>query len=1189
MDKNAIKKFAVWARTELIARVSLKGVEYGITEDNIVDAAADSVGGKVLTAAEKKQRMACISEINDKGYKQVMEEVAYTWFNRFSALRFMEVNGYLPSHVRVFTDEENNFKPQIITEAIHLDLDGLDMEKVYELKEAEKTEELYKYLLIVQCNALNKILPGMFQKISDYTELLLPDNLLRDGSVIQQMIELIPEDDWKDAVQIIGWLYQYYNSEKKDDVFDALKKNVKITKENIPAATQMFTPDWIVRYMVENSLGRLWLEGHPDAKNQLLPTEEEKSAYVAGKRDPEDTKWHYYLEEAEQEPEVQVQLAEIRKEYAALTPDQLKVIDPCSGSGHILAYMFDVLMKIYESYGYTTREAVASIVENNIYGLDIDDRAAQLAYFAVMIKARQYDRRFFSRGIQPHVYAIVESNHLDKFAVDYFCNGDAKLTEAIDTIISELHDAKEYGSILTVTPQDWSALYDRFAEIVEDINMFRETALRELLPLVQVAEALAQKYDVTTTNPPYMSVSNGGAKLIKYVQKNYEEGKADFFAVFIQRCLRMTKTKGYAALITQHAWMFLGSFEKLRTYLSAYNITSMAHLGARAFEEISGEVVQTTSFVINNSYLSDFKGVYVRLVSGISQTEKEEIFLSGKERYSAKEENYEKIPGKTIAYWTSKEMLAAFDNKILYDVARPRQGMATTNNDLFLRFWHEIPFGKMGIGCTSQENALETHKKWFPVTKGGSFRRWYGNFDYVVNYENSGKTICDYIDNTPGVRVKSNGRIINRDLYFHEGMTWSTIASGPFGMRYVPSGFIFETKGSMCFTSKELLPYLLGLYNTPVIQCFLQMVSPTLDYHEGPLGKTPVIIKTNEEIEQLVERNIGLSRNDWDSFETSWDFQHHPLLREVPTISRAFDQWQAECDDRFNQLKANEEELNRIFIDIYGLQDELTPEVEDKDVTVRKADLGRDIRSFISYAVGCMFGRYSLDVDGLAYAGGKWDKVNSSEGGREGTLGCASKYASFPADKDNIIPICDDEYFEDDIVGLFVEFVKTVYGAETLDENLKFIADALGGKGQPKDVIRNYFLNDFYADHCKIYQKRPIYWLFDSGKKNGFKALIYMHRYQPDTIARIRTDYVHEQQARYRTAIADLEQRIANASTGERVKLNKKLTALQAQDTEIRTYEEKIHHLADQMISIDLDDGVKKNYAIFQDILAKIK
>ena len=611
MDKNAIKKFAVWARTELIARVSLKGVEYGITEGNIEDANVDSVGGKVLTVNEKKQRKALIAEINDKGYKQVMEEVAYTWFNRFSALRFMEVNGYLPSHVRVFTDEENNFKPQIITEAIHLDLDGLDMEKVYGLKDAEKTEELYKYLLIVQCNALNKILPGMFQKIADYTELLLPDNLLREGSVIQQMIELIPEDDWKDAVQIIGWLYQYYNSEKKDDVFAALKKNVKITKENIPAATQLFTPDWIVRYMVENSLGRLWLEGHPDVKEQILPTEEELSAYAVGNRDPEDTKWHYYLEEAEQEPEVQAQLAEIRKEYAALTPDQLKVIDPCSGSGHILAYMFDVLMKIYESYGYTTREAVASIVENNLYGLDIDDRAAQLAYFAVMMKARQYDRRFFSRGIQPHVYAIVESNHVDKFAVDYFCNGDMKLTAAMDTIIKELHDAKEYGSILTVTPQDWSALYDRFAEITEDINMSRETVLRELLPLVQVAEVLAQKYDVVVTNPPYMGASNMNPKLNEFIKNNYTDYKSDFFSAFVIHVSQMTKQSGYCGFFTPYVWMFIQSYEKMRNYL--YNqatIETLIQFEYSAFEEAT---VPVCTFAFQNRHIQK-KGCYLRLV-----------------------------------------------------------------------------------------------------------------------------------------------------------------------------------------------------------------------------------------------------------------------------------------------------------------------------------------------------------------------------------------------------------------------------------------------------------------------------------------------------------------------------------------------------------------------------------------------
>ena len=1180
MDKNAIKKFAVWARTELIARVSLKGVEYGITEDNIEDANADSVGGKVFTADEKKQRQALIAEINDKGYKQVMEEVAYTWFNRFSALRFMEVNGYLPSHVRVFTDEENNFKPQTITEAIHLDLDGLDMEKVYELKDAEKTEELYKYLLIVQCNALNKILPGMFQKIADYTELLLPDNLLREGSVIQQMIELIPEDDWKDAVQIIGWLYQYYNSEKKDDVFAALKKNVKITKENITAATQLFTPDWIVRYMVENSLGRLWLEGHPAVKEQLLPTEEEQSAYAAGNRNPEDTKWHYYLEEAEQEPEVQAQLAEIRKEYAALTPNQLKVIDPCSGSGHILAYMFDVLMKIYESYGYTTREAVVSIVENNLHGLDIDDRAAQLAYFAVMMKARQYDRRFFSRGIQPHVYAIVESNHVDKFVVDYFCNGDAKLTTAMDTIIKELHDAKEYGSILTVTPQDWSALYDRFAEITEDINMPRETALRELLPLVQVAEAMAQKYDVVVTNPPYRALTDCSIKLNNYVKKGYSDSKSDLFAVFIERCGLMVKNNCYQAMITQHAWMFLSSFEKLRAKLQRTDTINMAHLGSRAFEEIGGEVVQTTSFVMRKSHIASYKGSYYRLIEPTSQQGKEDMFLSGKSCYVAKQDDFLIIPGNPIAYWASANVLSAFKNgESLERIADCCTGMQTGNNDKYVRYWFEVS------SCDFNSNDISFGKKWIKYNCGGESRKWYGNHWRVINWENNG---CS-------VKHEKGSVIRNESHFFQEGISWKRIGSSDFFLRYLPEGFIIDQAGdSMFFPNRDTLYYVLGFVNTNVALSMFKFIAPTLNLTAGNMNKLPIILKHDKamNIENSVKENIEREKDDWDSFETSWDFQHHPLLQyavftpqmvakeesngylTMNGIADAYRHWEQVCNERFNQLKANEEELNRIFIDIYGLQDELTPEVEDKDITVRKADLGRDIRSFISYAVGCMFGRYSLDVDGLAYAGGEWD---------------ASKYASFVADKDNIIPICDDEYFEDDIVGLFVEFVKTVYGADTLDENLKFIADALGGKGQPKDVIRNYFLSDFYSDHCKIYQKRPIYWLFDSGKKNGFKALIYMHRYQLDTIARIRTDYVHEQQARYRTAIADLEQRIANASTGERVKLNKKLTTLQAQDTEIRTYEEKIHHLADQMISIDLDDGVKANYAIFQDVLAKIK
>ncbi len=1150
MDKNAIKKFAVWARTELIARVSLKGVEYGITEDNIADSVADSVGGKVLTDAEKKQRQALISEINDKGYKQVMEEVAYTWFNRFSALRFMEVNGYLPSHVRVFTDEENNFKPQIITEAIHLDLDGLDMEKVYELKEAERTEELYKYLLIVQCNALNKILPGMFQKISDYTELLLPDNLLRDGSVIQQMIELIPEKDWKDAVQIIGWLYQYYNSEKKDDVFAALKKNVKITKENIPAATQLFTPDWIVRYMVENSLGRLWLEGHPDAKEQLLPTEEEQSAYVAGNRNTEDTKWHYYLEEAEQEPEVQAQLAEIRKEYAALTPEQLKAIDPCCGSGHILAYMFDVLMKIYESYGYTTREAVASIVENNIYGLDIDDRAAQLAYFAVMMKARQYDRRFFSRGIQPHVYAIVESNHVDKFAVVYFCNGDTKLKAVMDTIISELHDAKEYGSILTITQQDWAALYDRFVEITEDIHMSRDVALAELLPLVQVAEIMAGRYSVVVTNPPYRGIGDVESKLQKFLKAKYPASCSDLSTVFMEKCIQLTINNGYYAMINIPVWMSLASYAKLRnSMLTNEYIVNMLHLGRGMF----GSDYGTTAFVIANSHINNYRGFYKKFFDrqGAVETEeaKQKKFIGGTKDYLTEQSLFLALPNNIIAYWVTNIFADAFKSGInINTYATVFEGLKTRDKDRFLRFWFEI-----------------SSKKWKPYAKGGAFRRWYGNNDYVVNWGDNGDEVRNF--------KKSSGA--NFKHYFEPTITYTAMTMSKFTGRHITDQIFGGGGGGIAASAKT--DYLLGFVNSAPFDYIISAMKSTVNFEVGQIGKIPVLFGNNnseESIVALAQKNVNLSRCEWDSYEYSWDFKRHPLLRKISNISEAFDQWRNESDSRFNQLKTNEEELNRIFIDIYGLQEELTPEVEDKDITVRKADLGRDIRSFISYAVGCMFGRYSLDVDGLVYAGGKWD---------------ASKYASFPADKDNIIPICDDEYFEDDIVGLFVEFVNKVYGAEILDENLKFIADALGGKGQPKDVIRNYFLNDFYTDHCKIYQKRPIYWLFDSGKKNGFKALIYMHRYQPDTIARIRTDYVHEQQARYRTAIADLEQRIANASTGERVKLNKKLTVLQAQDTEIRTYEEKIHHLADQMISIDLDDGVKKNYAIFQDVLAKIK
>ena len=1170
MDKNAIKKFAVWARRELIERVSQKAMQYGIEKDNIVDAAADSVGAKVLTDVQKNQRRALISQINDKGFEEVMEEVAYTWFNRLIALRFMEVNGYLPTRVRVFTDEENNFKPQIIDEALHLDLDGLNMEKVYEFKNANQTEELYKYLLITQCNALNSVLPGMFQRISDYTELLLPDNLLREGSVIEQMISTIPEEDWQDAVQIIGWLYQYYNAEKKDEVFAALKKNVKITKENIPAATQLFTPDWIVRYMVENSLGRLWVEGHPN--------DELKSG------------WKYYLEEAEQEPEVQAQLAEIRKEYAAMTPEQIKCIDPCCGSGHILAYLFDVLVQIYESYGYTTREAAESIVKNNLYGLDIDDRAAQLAYFAVMMKARQYDRRFFSRQIQPNIYAIQESNGVDCYALEYFVGGDTKLKAAMDSIITEMHDAKEYGSILNITPVDFAALYARFDEVRDDISMSKESVLNNLLPLVQVAEALAQKYDVVVTNPPYMGSGGMSKKITNFVTEYFPSGKADLFAVFMKKCAEYAKPLGLIGMMTSYTWMFLSGYQTLREeILYTHSLISLIQPEYHSFFDEA--YVPICTFVFRNNH-TEQTGEYIRLerftgaaVQPIKALEAIQN-INCEYRFHFNTRHLHAIPGSPLVYWANPDLFIQYETcPLIQDICPPKPGLSTGENERFLRFWQEVSVERISFDGLN-------HRKGYPINKGGEYRRWYGNHQYIINWENDGLEIKNFKDS----RGKLKSRPQNLQYNFTEAVSWSLITTGAFSVRYYPSYFMQNAAGICCYPSKEKLNYVLAFLNTKPAQTYATMLSPTINTNAGDIARIPFVWNQAYvvTVDTLTDKNIFLAKSEWNSFEESWCFRKHPLVCPVSTVADAFAQWETECDDRFNQLKANEEELNRIFIDIYGLQDELSPEVEDKDVTVRKADLQRDIKSLISYAVGCMFGRYSPLKDGLLYAGGDWDYTAIQQElmdaiGKNEFSSCDMVWDANFIDKDNIIPICDDEYFDDYIVGCFVKFIEAVYGKDTLEENLKFIADALGGKGQPREVIRNYFLNDFYADHCKIYQKRPIYWLFDSGKKNGFKALIYMHRYQPDTIARIRTDYVHEQQSRYRTAITDMENRIANASTSERVKLNKALTKLKDQDTELRTYEEKIHHLADQMITIDLDDGVKVNYAKFQDVLAKIK
>lgn len=1186
MDKNAIKKYAVWARRELISRISQRAAIYGITENDCGDPRADSVHGQVLTPTEKKQRQALIMRVNHKGYQTVMEEVAYTWFNRFSALRFMEVNGYLPSRVRVFTDDSNAFKPQILSEAINLELDGLDMEKVYALKNGNQDDELFKNLVITQCNALSAILPGMFQKIEDFTELLFPDNLLRDGSVVEQMVALIPEEDWKDQVQIIGWLYQYYNSEKKDDVFAALKKNVKITKENIPAATQLFTPDWIVRYMVENSLGRVVIN---NLKYDVW-SDEEKTKIEQFKE-----KWRYYIDDAEQTPEVEAELRAMEhNKYGSGEVEPFidtTFIDPCMGSGHILVYAFDVFMDIYLAQGWSSRDAARRIVEKNLYGLDIDDRAAQLAYFSVMMKGRQYDGRFFKRGVQPHVYAIQESNEI-RYDEEF---GEFLLEEqhrdTLRYLLEVFRDAKEYGSILKVEPRDylgflnaWELSAEATLENVMMIGWYTG-AKDTVTALAWQAHLLSQTYNVVATNPPYMGASGMSPKLSDFVKMDYPATKSDMSTVCMEQAIGMCSD--YMAMINIPVWMFLSSYEKLRKNLIANNtFINMVHPGRGIF----GSDFGTTTFVIGKGHISGYQGTYHRLFEKQVEVEtielREQRFFEGRGKFISQQENFSKIPGSPVAYWASQLIFEAFGKGIaLEDIAHPRKGLATTDNNRFLRFWYEISSTLFGIGCKTKEQAQSSGKKWFPLNKGGEFRRWYGNKFYVVNWYNDGQEMKE------AVIKRYNGgsyskEIRSEDRYFQNSITWSALTSGMSSFRYSDYGALFDSAGSSMFPEENSF-YLLALLNTKVTESILKIINPTLNYGAGSIAIIPVLLMANlkSEIESIVASCVQMSHEDWDAFETSWDFEQHPIVRKAlsrfhwnddgpTTIEYVYKYVAQDFEDRFQRLKANEEELNRIFIDIYGLQSELTPEVEEKDVTVRRADLGRDIRSLISYAVGCMFGRYDLGRPGLAYAGGEWD---------------AERYSLFPADKDNVIPVCDDEYFEDDILGRFVEFVRVVFGDETLDENLKYIADALGGKGQPKDVIRNYFMNGFYSDHLKLYQKRPIYWMFDSGKKNGFKCLIYMHRYQPDTIARIRTDYVHEQQSRYRTAIADLEKRMENAATGERVKLSKQLKKLQEQAEEIRVYEEEIHHLADQMISIDLDDGVKVNYAKLQDVLAKIK
>lgn len=1167
MNKTALRKFAVQARKKLVDDVKQKAYLFGITEQETtsIQELRDGliINGAVLGERELKQYTHLKNRIVLEGYNSVMEEAAYTWFNRFVALRYMEINDFLPIHMRILSSETpGKTEPDALTNILSIaDELGLNREQVYQLQDANKTNDLYQYLLVNQSNKLGEIIPNVFEPISDDVALLLPDNLLNENSIVRDIVTMIDEEDWQN-VEIVGWLYQFYISEQKDEVFSNLKKNKKIGKEDIGPATQLFTPRWIVEYMVDNSLGRLWLESHPDEDLQ--------------------ESLEYYLEDAEQIDEVKAELDNLKDPN--LDVEAIKFLDPSCGSGHILVYAFDLFYKLYLSRGYLEREIPQLILENNLYGLDIDKRATQLATFAVIMKAREYDRRLFSREYTVHVHSIEESNSINEGDIHLFARENEEIKEATEILVETFNDAKLYGSIIQVPEINVDSIEKQMAFIRNeaDLDIFTTELVEYAFPLLEDLihqyRILAGQYEVVVTNPPYMGSKGMDPKLSKYVKKYYPEEKSDLFAVFMEVTRNLTRENHFTATINQHSWMFLSSYEKLRNkLLNTQTIVNMMHLGTRTFEEIGGEVVQNTSFVLRKCTLLNYNATYIRMTDIKNAEGKRMAFRDINLYHVLPQDNFNKISGIPIAYWVKNNVIEAFiKGSKLGDIASPRQGMATADNNRFLRFWHEVGYNNIGYEFKNKETAQKNGKRWFPYNKGGSFRKWYGNNEYVVNWENDGYAIKNFKDN----KGKQRSVIRNPGYYFREGITWSALTSGDISFRYTPEGFLFDSKGPMLFLEEDSpinLEILLYLLNSKSTMIFLKVLAPTLDYNQGPIGKIPLRLDQLKNL-SISSNLISLSKKDWNSFEYSWGFMEHPFLtykQGVSLISDNYYNWESVAEKRFYTIKENEEKLNKIFSDIYKLQDEITPEVEDKDITVRKADKERDVKSFLSYLVGLMFGRYSLDKKGLAYAGGEWD---------------SSVYTQYQPDADNILTVTEESVFEDDIVRKVEELVALIYSEEMLEENLLFIAEALNKKDNEnsRERLRRYFRKEFYKDHLQIYQKRPIYWQFTSGKRGAFKGLMYLHRYDRDTIARLRTDYVLKESKVIDNLIA-LEQHVIDdesSSKSQKAQAQKAVENYLKDKEEIVQYAELLDHVAKQRIELDLDDGVKVNYAKFQNIEA---
>ena len=1207
MNKSSLKIFAIEARKELMEKMRTRLEILGISKNGVEKA---KVIGKEVevrgTLYPKESYDSLIRKYKQVGYEELIEESAYTWFNRLTALAFMEANGYIEEKM-IFNNGVKN-EPVIIDNYYEFEffknLDSDLQKELHNLRDENtpnSIEKLYSILMEEKCEDLSNIMPFMFKKKGTYSDILFPTGLLMENSLLVRLREEIGAEA---PIELIGWLYQYYNSEKREVVYNGSMKKSKINKEYIAPATQLFTPDWIVKYMVENSLGKLALES-------------------TGINDNLKNNWKYYIDSEKEENSEKIKIEDI------------KILDPAMGSGHILVYAFDLLFEMYENLGWSTKEIVLSILKNNLYGLEIDERAGQLASFALMMKAREKFSRLFSvlkreEDFKLNTLIIEESNSLSERVKNRI---KANNLNNLNKIIQEFEDTKEYGSILKLESIDKEILEREFNLLKESFNnneqetlIFNEDEMiidineeLELIEnLIKQHTVMTDKFDITVTNPPYMGNSRMNGILKEYIDKNYSDVKSDLFAVFFIKCGEITKKKGYLAFMSPFVWMFIKSYEELRKiFIEEKTISSLVQLEYSGFEDAT---VPICTFVLQNSYtdkkgeyikLSDFKGAKNQPIKTLEAVKNPNCNW----RFQAKQKDFEKIPGSPIAYWVSDKIREIFEkNQKLGDVGEAKQGLATADNNRFLRLWNEVNYNKIGYNILNSQEALKSKKKWFPYNKGGEFRKWYGNQEYLVNWENDGYEIKNF----------KNAVVRNPSYYFKESISWGLITSAGSSFRYFPKGFVYDVSGMSYFLEKNQFNYL-GILNTKIYSDLTKIINPTINLQIGDILVLPATEIKNEKFNKLVQQNIDISKEEWDSRETSWDFEKLSLV-DSKDLKTAYENYCNHWRDNFVQLHKNEEELNRLFIEIYDLQDEMDEKVSFDDITILKKEakivqidnsipknfssesekylynrgvsleFNKDelVKQFLSYAIGCIMGRYSINKSGLIIANSD-DILELSENkfivkGSDGEIRQEIE-SKFLPDEFGIIPITDEKDFSNDIVEKVKEFIKIVYGEESLKDNLNFIAEALGNKDNKpsEEIIRTYFLKDFYSDHLQRYQKRPIYWLMNSGKKNAFSCLFYMHRYEPLTVARVRADYLIPYQEMLENKRKFIERQLSDddISAKEKKNIEKQLKELDTLLKELREYANEVKHIAEQKIPLDLDDGVNINYEKLGAILKK--